>query len=237
MVANSAVVEPIGNTPLDYDDSGGSKDQSGSIDSQEMISAIYKGVMQMMQQNSGSGSSGSGEFACSAFASAAFFPISVRFTATNTFSDLKVVNILPLKDDTKQIQHFSQTLRNLKTQNPKPRREPQPQPRENLNPIFSLLFVLVGVPSSPDLPPLHRRSFLSPLSCDLARSPRLCLLSLSSCPVRASLLSSVHARCFVTNNRRNPVADIMLLLPSLVGTPQLAGAQLPSYALFSSLLK
>ncbi|KAL9244668.1 hypothetical protein vseg_018423 [Gypsophila vaccaria] len=41
--------------------------------------------------------SGALEFVVPASDSSAFFPISVRFTATNTFSDLKVVNILPLK--------------------------------------------------------------------------------------------------------------------------------------------
>ena len=41
--------------------------------------------------------SGALEFVVPAADSSAFFPISVRFTATNTFSDLKVVNILPLK--------------------------------------------------------------------------------------------------------------------------------------------
>ncbi|KAK9666304.1 hypothetical protein RND81_14G175800 [Saponaria officinalis] len=41
--------------------------------------------------------SGALEFAVPASDSSAFFPISVRFTATNTFSNLKVVNILPLK--------------------------------------------------------------------------------------------------------------------------------------------
>ncbi|KAK9677182.1 hypothetical protein RND81_11G126000 [Saponaria officinalis] len=41
--------------------------------------------------------SGAMEFVVPASDSSAFFPISVRFTATNTFSDLKVVNILPLK--------------------------------------------------------------------------------------------------------------------------------------------
>ncbi|KMT03187.1 hypothetical protein BVRB_8g197370 isoform B [Beta vulgaris subsp. vulgaris] len=41
--------------------------------------------------------SGALEFVVPAAESSAFFPISVRFTATNTFSDLKVVNILPLR--------------------------------------------------------------------------------------------------------------------------------------------
>lgn len=40
--------------------------------------------------------SGSMEFVVPPAESAVFFPISVRFTAANTFSDLKVVNILPL---------------------------------------------------------------------------------------------------------------------------------------------
>ncbi|KAL6999923.1 hypothetical protein U1Q18_001076 [Sarracenia purpurea var. burkii] len=41
--------------------------------------------------------SGSMEFVVPSADSSVFFPISVRFTATNTFSDLKVLNILPLK--------------------------------------------------------------------------------------------------------------------------------------------
>ncbi|KAL2932383.1 Coatomer subunit delta-1 [Bienertia sinuspersici] len=41
--------------------------------------------------------SGSLEFVVPAADPSTFFPISVRFTATNTFSDLKVTNILPLK--------------------------------------------------------------------------------------------------------------------------------------------
>lgn len=41
--------------------------------------------------------SGALEFVVPAADSSAFFPISVRFTATKTFSDLKVTNILPLK--------------------------------------------------------------------------------------------------------------------------------------------
>ncbi|XP_057976655.1 coatomer subunit delta [Malania oleifera] len=41
--------------------------------------------------------SGSMEFVVPPADSSAFFPISVRFTATSTFSDLKVLNILPLR--------------------------------------------------------------------------------------------------------------------------------------------
>ncbi|KAF3432069.1 hypothetical protein FNV43_RR26808 [Rhamnella rubrinervis] len=41
--------------------------------------------------------SGSMEFVVPAADSSVFFPISVRFSAANTFSDLKVVNVLPLK--------------------------------------------------------------------------------------------------------------------------------------------
>ncbi|KAK3001334.1 hypothetical protein RJ639_020871, partial [Escallonia herrerae] len=41
--------------------------------------------------------SGSMEFVVPPADSSVFFPISVRFTAANTFSDLKVVNLLPLK--------------------------------------------------------------------------------------------------------------------------------------------
>ncbi|KAK9286429.1 hypothetical protein L1049_014826 [Liquidambar formosana] len=41
--------------------------------------------------------SGSMEFVVPPADSSVFFPISVRFTAANTFSDLKVVNVLPLK--------------------------------------------------------------------------------------------------------------------------------------------
>ncbi|KAK2379024.1 coatomer subunit delta [Trifolium repens] len=41
--------------------------------------------------------SGSMEFVVPQTDSSAFFPISVRFTATDTFSDLKVTNIIPLK--------------------------------------------------------------------------------------------------------------------------------------------
>lgn len=41
--------------------------------------------------------SGSMEFVVPAADPSVFFPISVRFTATRTFSDLKVVNVLPLK--------------------------------------------------------------------------------------------------------------------------------------------
>ncbi|XP_074285200.1 coatomer subunit delta-like [Silene latifolia] len=41
--------------------------------------------------------SGAMEFVVPAVDSSTFFPISVRFTASNTFSDLKVVNILPLQ--------------------------------------------------------------------------------------------------------------------------------------------
>ncbi|XP_029127126.1 coatomer subunit delta isoform X1 [Cajanus cajan] len=41
--------------------------------------------------------SGSMEFVVPQAESSAFFPISVRFTATDTFSDLKVTNIIPLK--------------------------------------------------------------------------------------------------------------------------------------------
>ncbi|XP_031250572.1 coatomer subunit delta-like [Pistacia vera] len=41
--------------------------------------------------------SGSMEFVVPPADSSAFFPISVRFSATSTYSDLKVVNILPLR--------------------------------------------------------------------------------------------------------------------------------------------
>ncbi|XP_041011125.1 coatomer subunit delta-like [Juglans microcarpa x Juglans regia] len=41
--------------------------------------------------------SGSLEFVVPPADSSVFFPISVRFSATNTFSDLKVVNVIPLK--------------------------------------------------------------------------------------------------------------------------------------------
>ncbi|KAK2982214.1 hypothetical protein RJ640_024959 [Escallonia rubra] len=41
--------------------------------------------------------SGSMEFVVPPTDSSAFFPVSVRFTAANTFSDLKVVNLLPIK--------------------------------------------------------------------------------------------------------------------------------------------
>ncbi|KAI7991144.1 Coatomer subunit delta [Camellia lanceoleosa] len=41
--------------------------------------------------------SGSMEFIVPPTDSSVFFPISVRFTAANTFSDLKVTNILPLR--------------------------------------------------------------------------------------------------------------------------------------------
>ncbi|XP_052204394.1 coatomer subunit delta-like [Diospyros lotus] len=41
--------------------------------------------------------SGSMEFVVPPADSSVFFPISVRFTASNTFSDLKVVNVLPLR--------------------------------------------------------------------------------------------------------------------------------------------
>ncbi|KAG6691435.1 hypothetical protein I3843_10G061800 [Carya illinoinensis] len=41
--------------------------------------------------------SGSMEFVVPAADSSVFFPISVQFSATNTFSDLKVLNIIPLK--------------------------------------------------------------------------------------------------------------------------------------------
>ncbi|PNX90526.1 coatomer subunit delta-like protein, partial [Trifolium pratense] len=41
--------------------------------------------------------SGSMEFVVPQTDSSSFFPISVRFTATDTFSDLKVTNIIPLK--------------------------------------------------------------------------------------------------------------------------------------------
>lgn len=41
--------------------------------------------------------SGSMEFVVPPADSSVFFPISVRFTATNTFSDLKVLSVLPLK--------------------------------------------------------------------------------------------------------------------------------------------
>ncbi|RZC63510.1 hypothetical protein C5167_025268 [Papaver somniferum] len=42
--------------------------------------------------------SGSMEFVVPAVDASVFFPISVRFTAAKTFSDLKVVNVLPLRD-------------------------------------------------------------------------------------------------------------------------------------------
>jgi len=41
--------------------------------------------------------SGSMEFVVPPTDSSIFFPISVRFSATNTFSDLKVINVIPLK--------------------------------------------------------------------------------------------------------------------------------------------
>ncbi|KAF6161316.1 hypothetical protein GIB67_009203 [Kingdonia uniflora] len=41
--------------------------------------------------------SGSMEFVVPSADSSVFFPISIRFTAANTFSDLKVLNVLPLK--------------------------------------------------------------------------------------------------------------------------------------------
>ncbi|MBA0562315.1 hypothetical protein Golob_007370 [Gossypium lobatum] len=41
--------------------------------------------------------SGSMEFVVPPADSSVFFPISVRFTATSTYSDLKVVNIIPLR--------------------------------------------------------------------------------------------------------------------------------------------
>ncbi|RVW42154.1 Coatomer subunit delta-2 [Vitis vinifera] len=41
--------------------------------------------------------SGSMEFVVPPADSSVFFPISVRFTAAKTFSDLKVVNVLPLR--------------------------------------------------------------------------------------------------------------------------------------------
>ncbi|BBG98560.1 clathrin adaptor complexes medium subunit family protein [Prunus dulcis] len=44
--------------------------------------------------------SGSMEFVVPPADSSVFFPISVRFSATSTFSDLKVVNILPLQGET-----------------------------------------------------------------------------------------------------------------------------------------
>ncbi|CAK9147336.1 unnamed protein product [Ilex paraguariensis] len=44
--------------------------------------------------------SGSMEFVVPPADSSVFFPISVRFTASNTFSDLKVLNILPLRGGT-----------------------------------------------------------------------------------------------------------------------------------------
>ena len=69
--ANAVIDAAIGNTPLDFDESHDSKGQSGSIGglgSQDMISAIYHGMMQ--KPTVATGVSSLGEFAGSAFTTA-----------------------------------------------------------------------------------------------------------------------------------------------------------------------
>ncbi|WJX43064.1 hypothetical protein P8452_30217 [Trifolium repens] len=56
---------------------------------------FWSGLSVLLIDNSNR--SGSMEFVVPQTDSSAFFPISVRFTATDTFSDLKVTNIIPLK--------------------------------------------------------------------------------------------------------------------------------------------
>ncbi|KHG16825.1 hypothetical protein F383_00265 [Gossypium arboreum] len=60
--------------------------------------------------------SGSMEFVVPPADSSVFFPISVRFSATSTYSDLKVVNIIPLRGGGTPPPKFSQ-LTNLITEN------------------------------------------------------------------------------------------------------------------------
>lgn len=63
---------PIANTPLEFDETLDYKPQSkgsSSMDSQDMLSAIYKGMLYMMQHTSPIIAAGTslGDYACSAF--------------------------------------------------------------------------------------------------------------------------------------------------------------------------